>query len=202
MTQAAEFQDLRFRAGEKSIYKKLNTSPHIKYAFPVNLDKPAQKTSLIIQSILGAAEFPVDSKEIRHRAHYNTEVAIVFQKIRRLVRCLIDVMLLKDDGVASCNALLLARSLGSKVWDDSPLYLKQLEQIGDVSVRKLVNSGISTIEDLETTESSRIEMILARKPPFGIRLLNKVKSFPKVYVSLAAIGKPVCSSRKSERILH
>jgi len=47
---------------------------------------------------------------------------------------------------------MLERSLGARAWDDSPLQLKQIEQLGIVTVRKLVNAGVSTIEELENTD--------------------------------------------------
>ena len=191
LTQASEFKELRFRAGEKPLFKKLNASPSTRFPIPVNLDTPAQKVSLIIQSVLGGAELPVEAKDLRHRSQYNLESAIIFQHVSRVVRCIIDIFLHLEDAVASRNALMLARSLGAKAWDDSPLHLKQLDQIGNVAVRKLANAGIVTVEELEHTEPYRIEMLLARNPPFGTKLLERLKAFPKVYVSLTAVGKPV-----------
>lgn len=172
----------------------MNASPCIRFPIPVNLDLPAQKVSLIIQSVLGSAEFPAGTKDMKHRSQYNLENAIIFQHVSRLIRCIIDIFLYSEDGIASRSALMLARSLGAKAWDDSPLHLKQLDQIGIVAVRRLANAGILTMENLEDTEPYRIEMLLARNPPFGSKLLDKLKAFPKVYVSLRPVGKTVCAN--------
>ena len=67
LTEASEFKELRFRAGEKPLFKKLNASPCIRFPIPVNLDVPAQKASLIIQPVLGGAELPVEVKDMKHR---------------------------------------------------------------------------------------------------------------------------------------
>lgn len=152
---------------------------------------PAHKVSLVIQSVLGGVELPVNENTAKYRPQYNTDVAIIFQHVHRLIRCIIDCQLYLEDSIASRNALTLARSLGARVWDDSPLQLKQVEQIGIVAVRKLVNAGIKTIEELENTEPHRIETILSKHPPFGMRLLDRLKAFPKLHVSVKTMGQPV-----------
>ena len=77
------------------------------------------------------------------------------------------------------------------MWDDSPLQLKQIEHIGLVAVRKLINAGVKSIEQLECMEPHRIEMAMEKNPPFGVKLLDKVRGFPRPRVSLKIIGKPV-----------
>jgi ATP-dependent DNA helicase HFM1/MER3 len=149
------------------------------------------KTSLIIQSHLGGAELAFDDKTAKHRPQYNTETSIIFKHINRLVRCIIDCELNLEDSVAIRNALMLERSLGARAWDDSPLQMKQIDQLGMVAVRKLVNGGINSIEVLENTEAHRIEMVLGKNPPFGMKLLAGLKHFPKLYVSVHLVAGSV-----------
>lgn len=98
-------------------------------------------------------------------------------------------MIAREDSVGIRNALELARSFGAKVWDHSPLQMKQIEQVGVVAVRKLAAAGITGIEALECTEAHRIEMILSKNPPFGTKLLARLKDFPKLRVAIAMLGK-------------
>lgn len=88
---------------------------------------------------------------------------------------------------------MLERSLGARVWDDSPLQIKQVDKLGDVSVQKLAAAGIRSLEELETTEPHRIEMVLGRNPPFGLKILDQLKLFPKPRVSLQVMPNSVCS---------
>lgn len=92
------------------------------------------------------------------------------------------------------NALILSRSMYSRVWDDSPLTMKQVESVGPVGVRKLVNAGVRSIEDLELVDAQRLETIMGKHPPYGNSLLAKVKEFPKLRVSLRQM-KGVVSRR-------
>lgn len=81
-------------------------------------------------------------------------------------------------------ALMLERSLGAKAWDDSPLQMIQVPKIGVVAARKLVNARIRSIEELEAADARRIETFVGRNPPFGLEILDSLKSFPKLRVSL------------------
>lgn len=189
IAQAAEFKEVRFRAGEKPTYKELNKNSGIKFPIPVNLDAPAHKVSLVIQAVLGAVDFP--SQDYKQKMDFNTSKGIIFQNVHRLIRCVVDCQLYLDDSVTTRNALALARSLGAQVWDDSPLHMKQIEGVGLVSVRKLATAGIRTIEDLENAEQHRLEQILSRNPPYGGQLQQKARAFPRLRVSLKLVGEPI-----------
>lgn len=102
---------------------------------------------------------------------------------------MIDCQIAREDSTAVLNSLELARSFGAKVWDHSPLQMKQIEQIGVVAVRKLAASGIPSLEELEVTEPHQIEMTLSKNPPFGTKLLARLKEFPKLRVAAKMTGK-------------
>ncbi|KAF2193462.1 P-loop containing nucleoside triphosphate hydrolase protein [Zopfia rhizophila CBS 207.26] len=193
LAQAAEFREVRFRSGEKPFYKNLNKSPYIRFSIPVDLALPAHKVSLILQSVLGAVDLDWNDQTSKHRPQYTTEVAVIFKHVHRLIRCIIDCQISLEDSVAIRNALMLERSLGARAWDDSPLQMKQVEQLGTVAVRKLTNAGIRTMEELENTEPQRIETILSRNPPFGHKTLDRLKLFPKLRVSVHVLPSSVCS---------
>lgn len=145
--------------------------------------------SLIIQSVLGDIE--ILSQDPQHKLQYNIDQNTIFQHARRLIRCIVDCQSHLGDSIGIRNALMLVRSFGAKVWDDSPLHLQQLSGLGSAGVRRLIAADIRSIETLEYTESSRIETIMSRNPPFGQNLLKRAKEFPKLSVALRMIGQPV-----------
>ncbi|KAH6633045.1 nucleotide-sugar transporter-domain-containing protein [Boeremia exigua] len=200
VAQAAEFSKIRFRQGEKSIYKILNRSPSIRFPIPVNLDLPAQKVSLIIQSVLGHAEICWDGDASKHKQQFSQEVAVIFKSINSLVRCVIDCQLVLGDSVSIHSALMLERCLGSKAWDDSPLQMVQIPNVGAVTVRKFVNAGIRGIEDLEATDARRIDTVAGRNPPFGLKVLDDLKSFPKLRVSLHLQSSSVSKTTEGVKV--
>jgi Sec63 Brl domain len=195
IAQAAEFRDIRLKSGEKSLYKHINKDISIKFPVQVDIALSAHKVSLILQAELGGMDFPVGEQFAKLKSQFQQDKAMVFQHVNRLVRCVIDCQLTRGDSVSARHALELARCFASRVWDNSPLQLKQLEQIGNVAVRKLANAGINSIESLENTEAHRIETVIGRGPPFGMKLLSQLAQFPKLRVLVKMAGKEMKPQR-------
>ena len=144
-----------------------------------------------MQAELGAVDFPVSEQFAKHKKQYQLDRAVIFSHINRLIRCIIDCHLHLQDGPATRHALELARSFGARVWDNSPLQLKQIPQVGIVSVRKLVMADINSIDALESTEAHRLDLLLSKNPGYGEKLLASARSFPKPMVAVKFMGK-VC----------
>lgn len=189
LAQANEYHDIRMKAGERTLFKEINKDVGIKFPIKVDVALPAHKISLLIQAELGGVEFPATDAYKKHKQQYQQDKGILFQHVNRLIRCIIDCQLHFQDSVSARHALELGRSLAARAWDSSPLQLKQLEQIGNVAVRKLAGAGINSMEILENTEPQRIEAVLQKNPPFGMKLLSKLENFPKLRVSAKQIGK-------------
>ncbi|KAK7613879.1 Sec63 Brl domain-containing protein [Phyllosticta paracitricarpa] len=184
LSQAEEFKEVRFRQGDKPLYKSLNTSNTTKFPIPVNLALPEHKVSLIIQTELGGGDFPANEDMGRHKIQYAQDKHLVFQHARRLIRCIVDCALDREDAKTARNALAFCRSLTSRAWDDMPLTMRQIPSLGPVAVRKLVNAGIKSIDELDNNEPHRLEMILGKNPPAGTKLMEAVSAFPKLRVGL------------------
>ncbi|CAI7629740.1 unnamed protein product [Penicillium discolor] len=191
IAQGEEFREIRFKAGEKSLYREINRDPGIRFPIKVDLALPAHKISLLLQSELGAIEYPDNDQLQKHKFSFQQDKSLVFAHVNRLIRCLLDCQIARGDSITILNALELARSFGAKVWDHSPLQMKQIEQVGVVTVRKLAAAGITSIEGLECAEAHQIEMVLSKNPPFGSKLLSRLKEFPKLRVSVKMLGKEV-----------
>lgn len=189
LAQAHEFREMRMRVGEKQIYKEVNKSPSIRFPIKVDLALPAHKVSLIIQSVLGGID--TLSQDQNHKFQYSLDQAIIWQHIRRLIRCIVDCQTFLGDSTAIRNALMLVCSLGARVWDDSPLHLQQIAGLGAAGVKRLIGADIRSIENLESTEPSRIETVLSRNPPFGQILVKRAKEFPKLAVTMKMADQPV-----------
>ncbi len=189
LVQAEEFSVVRLKSAEKTLYKELNKTSGIRFPINVDLALTAHKVSLIIQAELGAVDFPLGEQHQKHRQQYHQDKGMIFQHVNRLIRCIVDCKLHVADAMSVKSGLELVRSFAARVWDGSPLQLKQIDQIGVVAVRKLVAAGIDDIGALLCTEAHRIEMILSRHPPFGSKVLARVKEFPRLQVGAKMVGK-------------
>jgi ATP-dependent DNA helicase HFM1/MER3 len=191
ISQGDEFREIRLKGVEKPLYREINRDPGIRFPIKVDIALPCHKTSLLLQSELGAIDYPDSDQLQKHKFTFNQDKNLVFTHVNRLIRCLIDCHIARGDSIAILNALELARSFGAKVWDHSPLQIKQIDQVGVVAVRKLAAAGITSLEALEETEAYRIEMVLSKNPPFGAKLLSRLKEFPQLRVAVRILGE-VC----------
>lgn len=194
LCQAHEFQEFRWKAGEKTIYKEINQSNEVRYPIKGSVEHLQQKVSILIQAKLGAVPLGKDNKnknklngaQIRQ---LQIDTSCVLSHAKRLIRCMVDILIHKGDSVATRSALELRRSLAAGSWDDTVLQLKQISGLGDVSVRKLAAANIKNIDALFNTEPGRVEVILSKHPPYGHELLKKLAEFPMLHVSAQAIDK-------------
>ena len=189
MVEAEELREVRFRPAEKKLYQEINKAIGIKYPIKVDIALSAHKRTLIIQAELGGVEYPAEEQFLHGKRQFQMDKAILFSHIHRLIRCVIDCQLHIQDAVSTRHSLELARSFSAKVWDNSPLQLKQIPQIGPAAVRKLAVASINSIEALEATEAHRIDMIMSKHPPFGLKILDSLLSFPKLWVTIKMMGK-------------
>jgi ATP-dependent DNA helicase HFM1/MER3 len=161
----------------------------IRFPSRTDLPTPAQKVSLVIQAVLGGVSHIAD--QTAHRVQYNIDQSLIFQHVHRLIRCIVDCQSIDKDAVGIRNSLMLSRSLAAKVWDDSPMVLQQIEQIGPVAVRKLVDAKITTMDELSSTDPGRLELVLNKASPYGMTMHRRVQTFPRLRVNLQIIGQPV-----------
>lgn len=189
ISQAYEFREIRFRSGERLPYKELNGKNDIRFPFKTGLSTTAHKVSLIIQAALGKISHIADQQN--YRVQYNIDQSLVFQHVHRLIRCIVDCQNIDRDAVGIRNSLMLSRSLAARVWDDSPMILQQIEQIGPVAVRKLVDAGITSMDEFSSTDPGRLELVLNKAPPFGMKMHRQAQAFPKLRVSLQMSGQSV-----------
>ncbi|KAI9725928.1 MAG: Sec63 [Chrysothrix sp. TS-e1954] len=191
VAQSQELKAVRFRQGDKGLFKEINGSPMTRFPIKVDLAMSAHRVSLIIQATLGGIDLKSEKRFSASMQQYLADQTFIFQHAQRFVRCIVDCQVALGDSISIRNALELERSLAARAWDDTPMQLTQLEGIGLAAVRKLANGGIASVEDLADTDALKIDMIMSRNPPFGANLLNKLKEMPKLRISLRKIGQPL-----------
>lgn len=177
------------KANERAYFRELNKSTFIKWPIKETVTSAAHKISLIIQVQLGGVDLP-NEKDFNRR-QYMTEQALVFDRIQRLVRCVVDCKAHDADAVATQNALELSRSISAQYWEHLPNQLRQVSGIGPAAVRKLVTAGVTSVDDLMATDSATLERVMSRNPPYGHKVLESLKEFPRLMLKADVIGKIV-----------
>ena len=196
LISAEELREIRWKSGEKRFYQLLNAAPEIRYPIKTNLATSEDKVWLIVQATLADVDMP-SSREFEHcRRQYEMDGKLAFAAMSRLIRCIVDCQIYLKSGTGTKSALEVTRSLAAKVWDDSPLQMRQIHGVGPVAVRKLIGAGIMSLEELDATEPHRINVLMSRNTGFGESLHNKLRDFPKLSICLRVLDKR-CRNKSS-----
>lgn len=183
LSKSAEFSSIRLKRTEKKLYKELNQSPILKYPFKVDnkyvISSNHEKTSLLIQYELGGLEYPSNQELHKLQQSFKQDKFYVFKHISRLIRCLVDCFLEKDDFLSLINCLRLLRCINGKCWEDSSIVLRQLEGIGIAAVRRFSNHNVKSFDDVRNLSAGNIEYYLNQRPGFGAKVLKDMDNLPK-----------------------
>jgi len=177
------------KPNERPFLREFNKSPFIKYPIKDTITTTSHKVSLLIQIQLGGIEQPNDKEFTAVRRQFSIEKAIIFERIQRLIRCVIDCKAFDCDSISTRHALDLSRSLSAEFWDYSNLQLRQLPQVGPVATRKLVSNNIHSIEELGKLDTATIERYMSKNPPFGRKTKDLIAGFPLLRLASEITGR-------------
>ncbi|KAG6551448.1 hypothetical protein Mapa_006871 [Marchantia paleacea] len=76
------------------------------------------------------------------------------------------------------SALLLTKCLNQRLWEDSIYKLKQLPGIGMVTAKAFLATGISSFDQLASSDPRHLEFITGRKFPFGDHIKSTLSLLP------------------------
>jgi ATP-dependent DNA helicase HFM1/MER3 len=116
------------------------------------------------------------------------ERKLVFERLNRLVRAVIDCKGHDRDSVGTKTALELARSLVAGSWEGRATQLTQVPNIGPVGMRKLASKNIRTVLELAAKDYDEIERLMSRQAPFGKKLQADLERFPRLDMDLAVVS--------------
>ena len=134
----------------------------------------------MVQVNLGGVELPND-KEFGHlKRQLACEKTAVFDRLNRLVRCVVDCKAFDGDGPGTRVGLELARAIAAGSWENKPFQLSQIPGFGPVMVRKWISLGVRTVLGVAGRDYMEIERISGRNPPYGKNLLKTLESFPRL----------------------
>ncbi|PWN52030.1 P-loop containing nucleoside triphosphate hydrolase protein [Violaceomyces palustris] len=192
IANADEFLDIRVRPEEKTYLSLLRSHPEIRYP-PARVTTPADKVVVLIQIHLAGINVNEVNKDQNHSYNPINDSFVIFRHAPRIAKAVMDIALERRDGAMFKSAFDLCRSLNGKAWDSTPIVLKQIEGIGEKSVKILAAGGILSLSDVAQCDPRRIELLLSRQPPFGNMVVTSARSLPQfsLMVEQRRVNSPV-----------
>ncbi|THU88606.1 P-loop containing nucleoside triphosphate hydrolase protein [Dendrothele bispora CBS 962.96] len=201
------FSELKLRSSERTAYNKLRKHNDIRFEVK-KLEKTSDKISLLIQAVLGGIS--LNHPDYRNNdSQLQLEAFGVFRHLPRIARgkfkisqsfvgnasfkrflAVVEVAVVRKRGAQLKHGLELFRCFTAKAWEDRPVILRQIESIGEKSLKVLAEHGITSVEILRKQDSLRLETLLNRRPPFGLELLASLNEFPQY--SLNVVQQRAC----------
>ncbi|KAH7879983.1 Sec63 Brl domain-containing protein [Lentinula edodes] len=171
IANADEFSETRLRASEKSIYNKLRRHNDMRYEVK-KVERTSDKILLLIQAILGGIS--LNAPEYRSNdSQPQFEAYSVFKHLPRIARAIVEVAIVRRFGAPLKYGLELVRCSIAKAWEDRPVVLRQIESIGEKSLKASGHTSSARQQD-----TLRLETLLNRRPPFGLEMLASAQEFP------------------------
>ncbi|KAG8935054.1 Sec63 [Tulasnella sp. 417] len=183
--QAFEYSSTSHRSTSAfQVYNALKDHNDIRMTVK-KIEKPSDKIMVLIQAVLGGIS--LNAKEYKTAESQPALEALgVLKHAVRIARgkylTIVDTAIVRRSASQVKFGLELVRSLSAKAWDDRPIVLRQIPQIGEKSLKVLASAGIGTMAALRVQEPHRLELLLNRKPPFGRDILEEVSALPKYRV--------------------
>ncbi|KAG1778474.1 hypothetical protein EV702DRAFT_154436 [Suillus placidus] len=185
ISASEELSDLKLRSGEKQVYEKIRRHNDIRFAVK-KIQSTSDKVFLLMQAVLGG--LPLNSAQYRSgESQPCLEACSVFRHVSRIAIAVAEVAIIKKNGAQIKHGLELARCLHAKAWEDRPIVLRQLEYIGEKSIKILAENHISSIPKLLSTSPSRLEELLNRRSPFGAEVLLAANELPNYFLALTEV---------------
>ncbi|KAJ7632951.1 Sec63 Brl domain-containing protein [Roridomyces roridus] len=185
ISNAEEFSDMKLRSSEKTVYNNLRKHNDIRFEVR-KADKTSDKVFLLIQAVLGC--IPLNSSEFKSSdSQPSLEAFSVFKHVSRIARVIVEVAIVRRRGAQLKYGLELVRCLTAKAWEDRPVVLRQIESIGEKSLKVLAENGITSLALLRKQEPYRIETLLNRRPPFGHEVLASANDLPQYRLSIKQV---------------
>lgn len=170
------------------MYRKVNKD--VEYPIQGNVSESWQYVSISIQMHLGHVELPSDQETGFLKKQMASEKLIIFDRLNRLVRCLVDCRLFEGDAVGVRTGLELVRAISAGTWEDHPAQVQQVPGIGPVAMRKFQAHGVHTVLELAKLSFDHIERIMSRNPPYGKNLCKVLEGFPQLTLRVDVLGAP------------
>ncbi|KAF7322399.1 DEAD/DEAH-box DNA helicase [Mycena chlorophos] len=168
-----------------TVFNKLRRHNDMRFEVK-KVEKTSDKTFLLIQAVLSGIS--LNSPEYKcNDSQLTLEAYSVFKHVARIARVIVEVAIVKKRGAQLKHGLELLRCLTVKAWEDRPVVLKQIESIGEKSIKVLAENGITSLALLAKQEPYKIETLLNRRTPFGLEVLASVHELPTYSLSLTEV---------------
>ncbi|TVU29219.1 hypothetical protein EJB05_20777, partial [Eragrostis curvula] len=178
--QSAEITWIQLRRNEKKILNDINTDKEGRLLFHILCENGKKKKRIQTreEKIFLLANDCLTGDPLIHDLSLTQETNSICSNGSRIAKCMREYFVYKKSYRSAISSMILAKCLYQKLWESSPLLLKQLPGIGIVTAKALKTAGISTFESLAAADARKIELTTGRNYPFGNHIKELMSALP------------------------
>ncbi|KAG6833676.1 hypothetical protein H0H87_002872 [Tephrocybe sp. NHM501043] len=152
---------------------KMRRHPDIRFEMK-KLERTADKVFLLIQAVLGGIS--LNSAEYKSAdSQPQLEAFAIFRHVSRIAKAIVEVGVFKQLGAQVKYGLELLRCLTAKAWEDRPVVLRQLEQIGEKSTKSLKEAKTFVVTVELTRPSQGVTVFITSETIAGLVVSQSYK---------------------------
>eukprot|EP00958_Prasinococcus_capsulatus_P007065 scaffold655_cov379-Prasinococcus_capsulatus_cf.AAC.22 len=205
LCRAEEYESIKLRRAEKTTLNAINATGAeasingILYPVTDEKGKIKKRISTSQEKILilinhSLSDHPMDLGKMA--STLAQDIATIFSSVApRLMKAMSEVCAHKAYLKPAETALALCACLERRQWKTTLFPLRQLEGIGPVLSKQLLQSGISSFADLQCADPRRLEALCKKNYPWGNTMKHKLVSVPsQVKLEILLKGRRLLSN--------
>ncbi|RXW22343.1 hypothetical protein EST38_g3523 [Candolleomyces aberdarensis] len=151
------------------------------------VENTADKVFVLIQAVLGGISLNAPEYKGPDCQLY-LEAFSIFRHVNRLARAVVEIGIVRKDGKQIKHGLELVRCSAAKSWEDRPVVLRQIDNLGEKSIKILAENGVTTLDGLRSQNPLRIDALLQRKLGFGHDIVALASAMPRYRLEVEETG--------------
>lgn len=185
---ASEMRSFPLKSAEKSLFFEINDHTAIPYPIKDVVAQPWHKVFLLVQINLLRTGWP-NKISLKGRKELYQEQGKINAVLDQVLRCLVDILGARRDGLGVSVALDVLRSVRSGAWEGGGQELLLVNGIGAAKLERLTRANVKSIQQLGRLDFCHIERLLSRNPPFGHHMVQELAGFPRLCCDFDMVGK-------------
>eukprot|EP00775_Hariotina_reticulata_P011878 gene11878-12022_t len=214
---AEELKNTSLRRGEKSALNNINHSKEpqqLRYhvmsraegtksnsnKLKQRITTPAEKLYILLND--GLADKPCDNLEYSLKQEQD-RLLVVGQRIAKcMAQYVIRYYIVRGSFSAAGRSLLLARSLKARLWEDSSVSVRQLQNVGRLLASRLAAAGLGTMQTLAACdEPHRVEVAAQKSYYCQVRVTRLSDKLTEGTSRAASPFKLICGCSSTDELL-
>ncbi|KAK9810502.1 hypothetical protein WJX72_011853 [[Myrmecia] bisecta] len=206
IARSDEFSGIKLRRDQKKILNAINKGQGVRFSVtdPAKPQKAKERISTAADKIFilineALSDRPADTLDFSMKQ----ELEQVLKVGQRIAACMAKYFAHRQQLTATANSLMLTKCLKQRLWENSVQQCRQLRSITRPMAARLLDAGVTSLQQLNATDARRIETVTQQRYPAGSNILHELRATlpPRLQLELLPQGRMSSGRLEMELVL-